>query len=119
MILIPTASIFDNVENNDDDDVEDDDEDDDDDEDEELEPGRDSSLDSPWLTKPIYHLPPYCIQWKLPRSEAKALCKSLANAFQTTDSKRSPSIDRGDSLTKKSTGIKPGKGRRHGGYGIG
>jgi len=66
--------------------------------------------DGPWETRPIYQLPPYCVSWELPRGEAKALGKSLAKVFATIEGKKE---------SKKPIGVKPGKGRRHGGYGIG
>ena len=69
-----------------------------------------SSNDGPWETRPIYQLPPYCISWELQRSDAKALGKTLAKAFSTIE---------GIKVSKKPIGVKPGKGRRHGGYGIG
>lgn len=65
----------------------------------------------PWETRPIYQLPPYCISWELPRSDAKALAKTMAKHFDTIEQNVIPS--------KKPIGVKPGKGRRHGGYGIG
>ena len=71
---------------------------------------KESSMDGPWETRPIYQLPPYCISWELPRSDAKALGKSLAKTFSTIE---------GIKVSKKPIGVKPGKGRRHGGYGIG
>lgn len=64
----------------------------------------------PWETRPIYQLPPYCISWELQRSEAKALGRSLAKVFSTIEGKKK---------SRKPIGIKAGKGRRHGGYGIG
>lgn len=67
--------------------------------------------DDPWETRPIYQLSPFLISWVLPRSEAKALSKKLADMFQTVEVKASKS--------KKPKGIKPGKNRRSGGYGIG
>lgn len=66
--------------------------------------------DGPWETRPIYQLPPYCISWELQRSEAKALGKTLAKTFSTIE---------GIKVSRKPIGVKPGKGRRHGGYGIG
>jgi len=63
----------------------------------------------PWETRPIYQLPPYCISWELQRSEAKALGKSLGKLFLTME---------GTKQSKKPIGVKAGKGRRHGGYGI-
>ena len=65
----------------------------------------------PWETRPIYQLPPFCISWELQRSEAKALGKELGKQFSTREEKSGPS--------KKPIGVKAGKGRRHGGYGIG
>jgi hypothetical protein len=67
--------------------------------------------DSPWSIRPIYQLPPYCIVWRLPRTEAKAVGKKMAEIFDTAEGKAGPS--------KKPIGVKPGKGRRSGGYGIG
>lgn len=67
----------------------------------------------PWGTCPIYQLPSYCITWELPRSNAKALGKSLAKFLNTVEEGKAPSAQR------KPVGVKPGKNRRHGGYGIG
>ena len=67
--------------------------------------------DNPWETRPIYQLPPFCIAWELPRSDAKALAKKMAELFDSAEGKRAPS--------KKPIGVKPGRSRRHGGYGIG
>jgi len=76
----------------------------------------DSSNDiaaTPWHTEPIYRLAPYYIVWdSLQRSEAKSLGKKLGGLFDTSEGKNK-------AATRKSIGIKPGKGRRHGGYGIG
>jgi hypothetical protein len=66
---------------------------------------------SPWETRPIYQLPPYCISWELERNEAKKLAKKMAKSFDTVEETAAPS--------KKPIGVKPGKSRRHGGYGIG
>jgi len=71
----------------------------------------DASEDSSWDTRPIYQLPPFCITWELPRSEAKEVLKKLAVVFQTSEQKASKS--------KKPKHVKPGKNRRSGGYGIG
>jgi hypothetical protein len=65
----------------------------------------------PWETRPIYQLPPFCISWELQRSDAKALGKSFAKLFQTKEENVTSS--------KKPIGVKPGKSRRNGGYGIG
>jgi hypothetical protein len=66
---------------------------------------------SPWETRPIYQLPPSCVSWELPRSECKELGKIMAELFETSEGKIATS--------KKPIGVKPGKSRRHGGYGIG
>jgi hypothetical protein len=66
---------------------------------------------SPWETRPIYQLPPYCVAWELPRSDGKELGKIMAKLFETSEGKKAGS--------KKPIGVKPGKSRRHGGYGIG
>mmetsp|Transcript_36628 Transcript_36628/g.74670 ORF Transcript_36628/g.74670 Transcript_36628/m.74670 type:complete len:280 (-) Transcript_36628:353-1192(-) len=68
-------------------------------------------VDDPFENRPIYQLPPYNIAWELPRSDAKALGKKLAQEFDTIEVKALKS--------KKPKHVKPGKGRRHGGYGIG
>lgn len=74
-------------------------------------PETSSDVENPWESSPIYHLPPYCIVWELPRSEAKKVGKKFAELFDTAESQRGPS--------KKPVGVKPGKSRRSGGYGIG
>jgi hypothetical protein len=70
----------------------------------------DDTLAEGFETRPIYQLPPYFIAWELGRSDAKILAKSLAETFQTKEEGK---------VSKKPIGVKPGKGRRHGGYGIG
>ena len=79
----------------------------------EIEDDRTSTLgeSTPWETRPIYQLPPYCIGWEVERSEAKTLGKLFAEKFDT--------IEKDKKTAKKPIGVKPGKGRRHGGYGIG
>lgn len=68
--------------------------------------------ENPWNNRPIYQLPPYCISWEsLSRAQAKELGKMLSQSFDTAEGKRAPS--------QKPVGVKPGKSRRHGGYGIG
>lgn len=64
-----------------------------------------------WSERPIYQLPPYYIAWRLPRGEAKAVGKKLASLFDTVENAAVGS--------KKPIDVKHGKGRRHGGYGIG
>jgi len=72
-----------------------------------------------WETRPIYQLSPYYIVWdSLQRSEAKQLAKTMAKFFQISVSNN----DKGGPKmvsSKKPVGVKHGKGRRHGGYGIG
>lgn len=69
--------------------------------------------EDPWESRPIYQLSPFFVSWELPRSEAKQLGKELAVLFQTAEQNAAKA------KSKKPRGIKPGKGRRHGGYGIG
>lgn len=64
-----------------------------------------------YATRPIYQLNPYRLEFNVSRQEGKQIGKYLAGIFQTIEPKSSPS--------KKPKGVKPGKGRRHGGYGIG
>eukprot|EP00980_Cylindrotheca_fusiformis_P022311 scaffold9191_cov114-Cylindrotheca_fusiformis.AAC.6 len=66
---------------------------------------------SSWSTRPIYQLPAYCVVWQLPRTKAKLVGKKIASLFDTAERKSSSS--------QKPIGVKPGRGRRHGGYGIG
>lgn len=66
-----------------------------------------------WELRPIYQLPPYYVSWELSRGDAKAVAKSFASLFDTKEDKQVGSSSR------KPIGVKPGKGRQHGGYGIG
>ena len=69
-----------------------------------------------WETRPIYQLPPYCIVWEnLQRAEAKALAKDIAELCQTPEKNAKGR----QKASKKPKGVKPGKNRHHGGYGIG
>jgi hypothetical protein len=70
------------------------------------------SASDPTRTRPIYQLPAFFLEWELPRPEAKALGKTLAAVFGTAESPEKGS-------KKKPVGVKPGKNRRSGGYGIG
>lgn len=72
---------------------------------------KEGSDDDPYDSRPIYQLPTYIISWEVQRSEAKALGKKLAQQFNT--------IEANSPKSKKPKHVKPGKGRRHGGYGIG
>lgn len=72
-----------------------------------------------WKTLPIYRLPsaPY-LSWPAPRAGAKVVAKALALYFGTrqengVDAMRDGTIERGPPC------VKPGRSRRHGGYGIG
>ena len=71
----------------------------------------DQGGEDPWDERPIYHLSPYLVSWELQRSDAKALGKKLAVMFNTAE-KKAPT-------SRKPKNVKPGKGRRSGGYGIG
>lgn len=70
-----------------------------------------NETDTAWESRPIYQLPTYCISWNIDRSQGKALGKKLASEFKTMEINASTS--------KKPLHVKPGKSRRHGGYGIG
>ncbi|KAL7474451.1 hypothetical protein ACHAW6_000424 [Cyclotella cf. meneghiniana] len=69
------------------------------------------SNDKMFETRPIYQLPTYSINFKVTRQQGKEVGKLLAAIFDTLEEKAAPS--------KKPRGIKPGKSRRSGGYGIG
>lgn len=62
-------------------------------------------------TRPIYQLPPFLLGWSVSRQEGKKIGKYLAETFDT--------IEKSASKSKRQRGVKPGKGRRSGGYGIG
>jgi len=66
-----------------------------------------------YLTAPIHRLPMYTISWERPRPEAKALAKFLAELLSTAVEKK------GRQKALGGPQVTPGKGRRHGGYGIG
>lgn len=67
--------------------------------------------DDGWETRPIYQLPPYSVSWDVSRQQGKLIGKYLGNLFENVEEKATTS--------KKPQGVRPGKGRRHGGYGIG
>jgi hypothetical protein len=71
------------------------------------------ALADAYLTQPIYRLPMYAVSWVLPRAEAKTLAKALAERLGT------PDASKGRPKAKGAPRVKPGKSRRHGGYGIG
>ena len=72
------------------------------------------NIESPWETRPIYHLPAYIIRWTgYNRSKAKQVLRVLSEAFDTRDVTASSG-----GPSKKPIHVKPGKSRRSGGYGI-
>ena len=70
-----------------------------------------SDEDDGYENRPIYQLPGYEVSWEVSRSVGKAAGKYLGTLFETVEEKATK--------TKKPKGVKPGKSRRHGGYGIG
>jgi hypothetical protein len=70
-----------------------------------------SDEDDGYENRPIYQLSSYEVSWEVSRSVGKAAGKCLGTLFETAEEKATK--------TKKPKGVKPGKGRRHGGYGIG
>ncbi|KAL3794713.1 hypothetical protein ACHAWO_012360 [Cyclotella atomus] len=80
-------------------------------EDETLDELRDNFDRTMYETRPIYQLPSYSICFKATRQEGKEIGKLLAFVFDTVEEKATK--------LEKPKGVKPGKSRRHGGYGIG
>ena len=74
--------------------------------------GGDGDDDDDWGTRPIYQLSPHCISWGVNRQQGKQIGKYLGNIFDNVE-------ERGHDTKTKPKGVKPGKGRRHGGFGIG
>jgi len=72
----------------------------------------DMDEDDDWGRRPLYQLSPYFLSWRLSRQQGKQIGKYLGILFDNFEEKGT------DSKTKPK-GVKPGKGRRHGGYGIG
>eukprot|EP00985_Skeletonema_marinoi_P030029 scaffold30121_cov170-Skeletonema_marinoi.AAC.3 len=70
-----------------------------------------ASDEDQYETRPIYQLPPFQLEWNVSRQEGKIIGKYLAGIFET--------IEKSASKSKNQRGVKPGKGRRSGGYGIG
>ena len=77
----------------------------------EIDDSDESEEDDGYETRPIYQLSAYEVSWEVSRSVGKAAGKYLGTLFETVEEKATK--------TKKPKGVKPGKGRRHGGYGIG
>ena len=64
-----------------------------------------------WETRPIYQLAPHSLSWSVSRQQGKEIGKYLGLLFDNVEKKATKSA--------KPKGVKPGKSRRHGGYGIG
>ncbi len=67
--------------------------------------------DDDWGKRPIYQLSPHYISWGVSRQEGKRVGKYIGKLFDIVEEK-------GHDTKTKPKGVKPGKGRRHGGYGI-
>ena len=81
--------------------------------------GVETALDEEaFASQPIHRLPMYSVSWDLERPEAKALAGRLAEAFACREAVKGAKRSGGRSLERGMPGVKPGKGRRHGGYGI-
>jgi hypothetical protein len=76
-----------------------------------------SELAEAYLRDPIYRLPMYAVAWQRLRPEAKTLAKELASALGTAET--SGGVAKGRRKARGAPEVKPGKSRRHGGYGIG
>ena len=72
----------------------------------------DSTADA-YATEPIYRIPMHAVSWVCTRPDAKALAKRLAILLGTAETTK------GRQKVKGAPNVKPGKSRRHGGYGIG
>lgn len=76
-----------------------------------------TDLAEAYLRDPIYRLPMYAVAWRRPRPEAKMLAQGLASALGTAEKKGG--VAKGRRRERGAPEVKPGKSRRHGGYGIG
>mmetsp|Transcript_28205 Transcript_28205/g.47933 ORF Transcript_28205/g.47933 Transcript_28205/m.47933 type:complete len:290 (+) Transcript_28205:122-991(+) len=76
-----------------------------------LDNNTDDDGENDWETRPIYQLSPYSFSWEVSRQQGKQIGKFLGLVFNNIEEKATKS--------KKPKGVKPGKSRRHGGYGIG
>ncbi|KAL3810074.1 hypothetical protein ACHAXA_011807 [Cyclostephanos tholiformis] len=74
--------------------------------------GEDDNDEDDWAKRPIYQLSPHYISWGVSRQQGKRVGKYIAYLFNNVEGK-------GHDTKTKPKGVKPGKGRRHGGYGIG
>ena len=77
----------------------------------EIDGSDESEEDDGYENRPIYQLSAYEVSWEVSRSVGKAAGKYLGTLFETVEEKATK--------TKKPKGVKPGKSRRHGGFGIG
>lgn len=77
----------------------------------EIDGSDESDEDDGYENRPIYQLSAYEVSWEVSRSVGKAAGKYLGTMFETVEEKATK--------TNKPKGVKPGKGRRSGGYGIG
>lgn len=75
-----------------------------------IEDGNTNDDGDDWGTRPIYQLSPYSLSWEVSRQQGKQIGKFLGLEFDNVEEKATKS--------QKPKGNKPGKGRRHGGYGI-
>lgn len=69
-----------------------------------------------YSSEPLHRLPKYTVAWLRPRPEAKGLAKMLAEQLGTAQPTKG---NKGRSKSMGGPRVKPGKSRRHGGYGIG
>lgn len=76
-----------------------------------LESSSNDDDDDGYETRPIYQLPAHAVCWQVSRQQGKEIGKFLGGLFDNVEEKATKSI--------KPKGVKPGKGRRSGGYGIG
>lgn len=72
----------------------------------------DKAVIAGYKNKPLYQSPMYSVSWQRPRPLAKSFAKDLAERLGTQQKKGRPK-------SKGLPQVKPGKSRRHGGYGIG
>lgn len=78
-----------------------------------------TALADVYRDEPIYRCPMYGVVWVRPRGEAKKLAKALAERLSTPQAPKGKAAPKGRAKEKGAPQVKPGKGRRHGGYGIG
>lgn len=83
----------------------------DNDENETIEELSDDFDNAMYETRPIYQIPAYSIHFQVTRQQGKEVGKLLASVFNN--------VEENVTKSQKPKGVKPGKSRRHGGYGIG